>query len=277
MVTARNKGIEAARGKYVGFVDADDWIQSDMYEKMLVAMHEVDLVCTSYVVYDGDKKIVRYEYSKCGRHSGRYELDSMYGDMLQVDGNVGVITVLWNKLFRMDLIKKVYKKVDTSMRLAEDCVLVYMYRLRCKNINIIDAKCYHHIRWGNTASYKKDIAFLSNMDKMYQCMYREFESNSHREELMKQLNNFIINALKNQLLTQKIMPRTFYYPYFGRLDNKKIVLYGAGNVGQSFYRDITEHEKDVVDIVLWTDTSYENYNEGGTGLCNQQPGQNKRS
>jgi glycosyltransferase involved in cell wall biosynthesis len=32
---ARNKGIEAARGTWIGFVDSDDWIAPDMYEKLI--------------------------------------------------------------------------------------------------------------------------------------------------------------------------------------------------------------------------------------------------
>lgn len=34
MSSARNTGIEAAIGEYIGFVDADDWIESEMYGKM---------------------------------------------------------------------------------------------------------------------------------------------------------------------------------------------------------------------------------------------------
>ena len=37
---ARNTGLLAAKGDYIGYVDGDDWIEPDMYEKMLTACEE---------------------------------------------------------------------------------------------------------------------------------------------------------------------------------------------------------------------------------------------
>ena len=44
---ARNRGLEKARGKYFAFVDSDDYIEPEMYEKMIAAMedHDADMVC----------------------------------------------------------------------------------------------------------------------------------------------------------------------------------------------------------------------------------------
>ncbi|MCM1426009.1 MAG: glycosyltransferase [Eubacterium sp.] len=44
---ARNRGLERAQGKYFAFVDSDDYIEPDMYEKMIAAMEEnnADMVC----------------------------------------------------------------------------------------------------------------------------------------------------------------------------------------------------------------------------------------
>ena len=36
--SARNKGLQIARGDYIGFVDSDDWVEEDMYRKLLNAM-----------------------------------------------------------------------------------------------------------------------------------------------------------------------------------------------------------------------------------------------
>ena len=45
--SARNAGIDAATGEYLSFVDSDDWIEPDMYEKMMALMEKygVRLVC----------------------------------------------------------------------------------------------------------------------------------------------------------------------------------------------------------------------------------------
>ena len=47
LMSARQAGLRVAKGEYVGFVDGDDWIEPDMYEKMMALMEKygVRLVC----------------------------------------------------------------------------------------------------------------------------------------------------------------------------------------------------------------------------------------
>lgn len=56
----RNYGISLCSGKYISFVDSDDWIETDMYERMVSAMHEHDAplaVCGRNMVFEDDGAI----------------------------------------------------------------------------------------------------------------------------------------------------------------------------------------------------------------------------
>lgn len=58
--SARNLGIEKATGEWITFVDADDWIAPNMYDRMISAGIDSDLVCCSVTnVYQDQKKIER--------------------------------------------------------------------------------------------------------------------------------------------------------------------------------------------------------------------------
>ncbi|EGP5489252.1 glycosyltransferase, partial [Enterococcus faecium] len=64
--SARNAGIDVARGKYLGFVDSDDYIEKDMYELLYdnIVKEQADLsICGIYDIYAGKKvKILPEEY-----------------------------------------------------------------------------------------------------------------------------------------------------------------------------------------------------------------------
>lgn len=53
--SARNAGLRIASGDYVAFVDADDWISPDMYEKMLQT--NADVTLCDYVRFQGEKQV----------------------------------------------------------------------------------------------------------------------------------------------------------------------------------------------------------------------------
>jgi glycosyltransferase involved in cell wall biosynthesis len=59
--SARNAGMEIARGEYLGFVDSDDWIEETMYEKLYEkakADESQMVICAVHKYDDKSKKIV---------------------------------------------------------------------------------------------------------------------------------------------------------------------------------------------------------------------------
>ena len=56
--SARNRGIELANGKYIGFIDSDDWIEENMYETLYqnLLQFDVDISMCNYSIIRNHKK-----------------------------------------------------------------------------------------------------------------------------------------------------------------------------------------------------------------------------
>lgn len=99
--SARNAGLALATGEYIGWVDADDYIEPDMFEFLyqLAITYNADIAECGYASVDGDKVTVAnfgkgLEYGEGRFITQKYlEADIYYG--------------LWNKIFRRNLLNKV--------------------------------------------------------------------------------------------------------------------------------------------------------------------------
>lgn len=114
---ARYVGTQAAHGKYVGFVDADDYVEPEMYERMYeeACTAQADLVMCAYFEVFGEK-----------RHRCKMKVQPavIEGPTAPVDAYiqcVASIPSLWNKLYRRGLFDRVQKPLP--LKIGEDMTL----------------------------------------------------------------------------------------------------------------------------------------------------------
>lgn len=111
--SARNAGIHAASGEFVAFVDSDDWISADMYEKML--QPDADVCLCDYVRF---RRSVNYSFTQPNVAGGFYNREAMREKIfphLVMDGVEYPITISnWALLIRRNVI------TDNNLSYRED-------------------------------------------------------------------------------------------------------------------------------------------------------------
>lgn len=147
---ARNIGIDMARGAYIGFVDSDDWVASDMFEKLYTAVVEDDAdmaVCDTVQCFDDGSEV--------------------YLPMSRFESAMEITTAVWNKLFKKELVEGIRFPEGLWY---EDADFVIKIVLGCKNIDRVNEGLYFY-RCGqlstmNNKNARKNLDMISIMEDL---------------------------------------------------------------------------------------------------------------
>ena len=148
--SARNLGLEAASGEYIGFVDADDYIDPGMYSAMVSAVQKngSDICLCGYFTHTGD--IVEQKCPQKARTiTGPEFLSSLFTD----ENTEGFV---WNRLFKKETISGLLFNPELSA--CEDLVFNAMTVKRFEGsgrkltVSYIPEAFYHYVRHAGSAT-----------------------------------------------------------------------------------------------------------------------------
>ena len=127
--SARNLGLDNAKGEWVTFIDSDDWL-CENYTFNLVSSHHEDLL------------LFNYKKEKNAKLSNAPTLIQSDSCLLMLEKYIhyAVLQVPWCKFFNRRLIGNL--RFDIRMKIGEDITFVLQYLKSCSSITYLDCYCY---------------------------------------------------------------------------------------------------------------------------------------
>ena len=194
--SARNAGLDAARGEFICFVDSDDWISESMIDELLIQMKHT----TSQLVMGGCNFV-----TKKGTISKSYDREvfterEISGNILKIyDYSYGSV---WAKLFLKEIIDKESIRFKISVPLGEDTQFLFEYIKHCSTVLYSDAILYYYDRTiSGSAVSKFRVSFSEYWQAIYDCAIDIVKKSAGTKEEISKISAFFCCYCINYYLT----------------------------------------------------------------------------
>ena len=190
----RNLGIEKAAGKYLLFIDSDDYLKENYVVKMLEDIENYELtVCSYSFVYEDLNKIQEQKYSN---KLGNVIIPK--DDFIKLY-HVQLLNLVWNKIYRADIIKKNNIRFDEKITKGEDLLfnLDYIAHINTE-IKIINESLYYYVTkpTGLNRSFREPIKDRMERTSL---VYNKMKNitTKHNNEIIAEIINMYFIHLRN--------------------------------------------------------------------------------
>ncbi|NLL38516.1 MAG: glycosyltransferase family 2 protein [Clostridiales bacterium] len=278
LVNTRKTGLSAAQAAFICFIDSDDWVDQNMLENMYKAAIKTDADITINRGFFLENK--NYSYLlKSAIPAGTYRdndlIEKVYRKMMRIEnGSTGIIGSLCVKLFRRSLLERQINAVDDRIKISEDEVCTFLCIAHAKTVTIIDEAYYHYRKSHDTSmTYKIHEDYFINLNLVYHTLKNGFLSADNHELLLNELKHFINRAVytSTKYLFGTYGHRCSYgylFPFQAINKGCRLLLYGAGIVGISYYRQlITTY---FCSKIIWVDRNWEAISAHGLPVENPE-------
>ncbi len=323
---ARNKGLDIARGKYLLFLDADDYFEDDMIEILYECAegYGLDIAICQYNIHNnnnGQKKVYSFEKEE----SFLSDKHIFSGNEIKENAIFQLTTgVAWDKLFRTEFVRESKIRFQ-NLRCSNDGFFAYCLMAIAKRISYIKKPLVNY-RIGNKYSlsntrekswenaftmleaiknelikrgcydcYQKSflnyalthgIGYLESINTFVHfknCFYKIKKLEIEEFHLLEQSDDFFynvsiwnkykkVNELKlEEYLFEEMMKNKktildskeykWIVPYEKLEKDKKIGIYGAGNVGHIYYKQLVDSA--FTKQIVWVDKEYKRLCKNG--------------
>lgn len=179
---ARNAGLDRASGRYITFLDGDDYLAENMIARLyeVIAHSEYDMVVSDFLNLLPDEKDNFTVHLQERTVTGREVLEH-----LKNEKNYGLWTIVWNKIYKREVLENLRFPAG---KYFEDEFFANQLYLNSNLIHVIpDVLCYHRVLSSSTMNTLKTENYLDLLDALQERLAIYFQYDYSEAEIYKVL------------------------------------------------------------------------------------------
>lgn len=254
---ARKYGVSHAGGDFVTFLDSDDWIEENTYSECmnLIKEYETDMILYNYEVNGIQEKHLFREGYYNKKQIQQQLIPTMMWDYhlnrRKIDPSLGC------KIMKKNLFMCVCENIEKRLSFGDDALVTYPAIMICDSLYIYNRMFYHYRQHTDSCMHRFGMEKIDELKEFYVEILEKISElgykNRFNMEVQSYMRSFVYHMISNWF-NMELTEVRYVFPYNNFKLNEKIVVYGAGSVGQSYVKDVLNHRS--FNIVGWADKKY---------------------
>jgi glycosyltransferase involved in cell wall biosynthesis len=251
---ARNAGMQMALGEYIGFVDADDYIEKDMYERLYAAAteHKCDVVVSNFESeIEGSMVLTEYSFPVNTRLDRNFITQHIMPYFLKADN----LNAVWNKIYRKNVLIEHHIEFPKHIVLGEDGVFNMLFFSQALSMGYLNYLGYHYREVSGSATRNiREKDYFGKAIDVYQMalpqLYNELLPSSNVNQLKSiRLINSMISYIYIYFKPSKEMSFVKRYSYVKRMITSSYVREALPLYCEEMNGSLGRYERFIVSMV----------------------------